>query len=1351
MLVMLTMVAAIAAARLSVSVKGLPVPFHLQLLESIGAINADLYVQAIRFLCEDNDDVDDWSEVPENSLESLDNWSHNELYHNIMDHIDLDPVNRTFVDLQVGMFGPRIQSHYDEYHKTTQCKGSETFLVANDREYCEYEDLFALQLTRKSDMLPKLKSFDRIIGSNSAAPVLMLYGDIGSENFRQWFTNIYLSAESGKLRFVWRYKPTNDHIYPSEPGVNGYGVALIANQATDVDPDLGLKFASFVLRSPDPFTALIGLLETLPNDINKLRNIKVPDSVTEKVKANEAIGLSDGTMGLYINGAPVNRLELNAFKLIRQLHQEVGLVHDLIKWGFSMDQAKMLVSKLALHLAVQRSQYNGGNNRYRMYKHEFISNGRRKPDSTNPAYYGGVLFFNNIETDPNYLDFSTSPQEAYGDPNLRAGQIPALRENVHDLIFVIDMAQKSQLQELFSMSKIILDRAIPQQLGIVALGTTELDQKVAQYFYFLFQTTTAQEALAFLYQIYTTDNINEVLDVIDIGDYELDENYNQMLSTFAISRPSVVVNGIIYDLKDDWRLEMAKQITRDTQMLKQSLAKPFHEPKTLKNILFENARDHRDIRVHPNNVDEIRYKLITPELINYAQYEYCSLKSEKHVTLWIIGDLSLNTTQHQLRESLRWADQTKYSTVIKVIDTSTSDTITRHKALKFEITLQKQKQKQKPNLKTRQFLASQNLPPNHSFLLLNSRYLKLDSLFSALSLEDIADMETANINTINEIMHVYDHVFNGKLENVYNSQMAMKYHDWHDTVLSLLIKSFYVDDTLYVDDVARYDFSAMNLANGFVVDNDEPLVDVLVVVDPLLTVAPELMALTAMIIKVPFVRTRVVLQPKSIQGPITLQYFRGCYPTYPLFGDGGHKASGGCGGTVTFNEINDQSYSLNVVAPSRWQLQCTKSPGDLGDLKVNTDIDVEYKLSILIEGFAREITTGNSPQGTMVHVTKHVTNKTGDYKDINKKTMIMGNLGYFSVGVEHGISYLSCEGPFNLLSASSNAYDYNLVPQKEVEIDIFSIDGEVLRPRFSNNPNYTPHISQKDETVHIFTVAAGKIYEQLCLMMIMSVKAHTTAPVKIWLLEDHASAKFRDFLPEYSQKLGFDYEFVRYNWPLWLRRQSCRKRTLWGYKILFLDVLFPDLDTVIFIDADQINRSDLKELMELDMEDEVYGFVPMCESRPETAGYRFWKAGYWEKVLEGLPYHISALFKVNLELFRERGVGDKLRSHYQKLSADKNSLANLDQDLPNNLQSTVPIYSLDKEWLWCETWCSDDEAGMAKNIDLCANPLTGEDKMDMGRRLVDEWGEYERRLRELGAPYWSSDVNGDQNYVHDEL
>lgn len=231
---------------------------------------------------------------------------------------------------------------------------------------------------------------------------------------------------------------------------------------------------------------------------------------------------------------------------------------------------------------------------------------------------------------------------------------------------------------------------------------------------------------------------------------------------------------------------------------------------------------------------------------------------------------------------------------------------------------------------------------------------------------------------------------------------------------------------------------------------------------------------------------------------------------------------------------------------------------------------------------------------------------------------------------------------------------------------------------------------------------------------------------------------------------------------------------IWGYKILFLDVLFPqDLNKIIFIDADQICRADLTELVNMDLEGAPYGFTPMCDSREEMEGFRFWKEGYWSDVLkDDLKYHISALFVVDLQKFRSIKAGDRLRAHYQKLSSDPNSLSNLDQDLPNNMQRLIKIFSLPQNWLWCETWCSDKSLEDAKMIDLCNNPLTRENKLDAAKRLIPEWIEYEQEIEPLvslvqnntakevvqeieidtdGEQEEQKQESNDDDFIHDEL
>ncbi|CAH8841595.1 unnamed protein product [Trichobilharzia szidati] len=257
--------------------------------------------------------------------------------------------------------------------------------------------------------------------------------------------------------------------------------------------------------------------------------------------------------------------------------------------------------------------------------------------------------------------------------------------------------------------------------------------------------------------------------------------------------------------------------------------------------------------------------------------------------------------------------------------------------------------------------------------------------------------------------------------------------------------------------------------------------------------------------------------------------------------------------------------------------------------------------------------------------------------------------------------------------------------------------------------------------------------------MMLTVIRHTNSPVKFWFLKNYLSPTFKDFIPYMAAEYGFEYEFVQYKWPRWLHAQTEKQRIIWGYKILFLDVLFPlNVTKIIFVDADQIVRADLKELADLDLGGAPYGYTPFCDSRKEMDGFRFWKQGYWANHLAGRPYHISALYVVDLTRFRRLAAGDRLRGQYHGLSQDPNSLSNLDQDLPNNMIHQVPIKSLPQEWLWCETWCSDESLAKAKTIDLCNNPRTKEPKLTAAMRIAPEWVDYDREIKKLWKRVYQS-------------
>lgn len=459
--------------------------------------------------------------------------------------------------------------------------------------------------------------------------------------------------------------------------------------------------------------------------------------------------------------------------------------------------------------------------------------------------------------------------------------------------------------------------------------------------------------------------------------------------------------------------------------------------------------------------------------------------------------------------------------------------------------------------------------------------------------------------------------------------------------------------------------------------------------------------------------------------------------------------------------------NLALDVPPAWLVAPKESIHDLDNIKLSalkehTNIDAIYELeNILIEGHSRDVTTGPPPRGVQLLLG---TEKNPHFAD----TIIMANLGYFQFKANPGYWKLQLQPGrsqdiFTIDSAGSTGY--NPQPGDEsTEIALMSFQGKTLYPRLSRKAGEesedvldtslkssspidylakatklassfllkiglgAPLEAQAD--INIFSVASGHLYERMLNIMMVSVMSHTNHTVKFWFIEQFLSPSFKASLPHMAAHYHFDYALVTYKWPHWLRAQKEKQREIWGYKILFLDVLFPlSLSKVIFVDADQIVRTDMYDLVTHDLKGAPYGFTPMCDSREEMEGFRFWKQGYWKSFLRGLPYHISALYVVDLKLFRQLAAGDRLRQQYHQLSADPNSLSNLDQDLPNHMQMQLPIHSLPQEWLWCETWCSDDSLKVAKTIDLCNNPMTKEPKLERARRQVPEWTAYDEEIR----------------------
>lgn len=562
---------------------------------------------------------------------------------------------------------------------------------------------------------------------------------------------------------------------------------------------------------------------------------------------------------------------------------------------------------------------------------------------------------------------------------------------------------------------------------------------------------------------------------------------------------------------------------------------------------------------------------------------------------------------------------------------------------------------------------------------------------------------------------------------------------------------------------------------------DEPALQIVALLDPASTAAQRLAPLLLVLRRVVNCHIQLFLNPQDKNSDMPLKsFYRYVLDPELQFNSDGALSGGPI---ARFSRLpHAPLLSMELRTPTNWLVECVKSVYDLDNIRladVETVVHSEFELEyLLLEGHAWDTSLGTPPRGLQLIL------GTRDNPEL-MDTIVMANLGYFQLKANPGAWILRLRPGRSEEIYEVVGHENTDTPagSEDIQVLMSSFRSHVIKLRVNKKPD-KQHLDllvenddkasggiwnsiassfgggeeqeASDETINVFSVASGHLYERFIRIMMLSVLKHTKSPVKFWFLKNYLSPSLKDILPYMAQEYGFEYELVQYQWPRWLQRQRDRQRTIWGYKILFLDVLFPlHVKKIIFVDADQIVRADLKELVDLDLGGAPYGYTPFCDSRKEMEGFRFWKQGYWRNHLQGRSYHISALYVVDLKRFRRIAAGDRLRGQYQALSQDPNSLSNLDQDLPNNMIHQVAIKSLPQEWLWCETWCDNDSKNYAKTIDLCNNPMTKEAKLSAAMRIVPEWKEYDEEIKGLQARvrrglYQAADHEQEIEVAHDD-
>ncbi|XP_078402036.1 UDP-glucose:glycoprotein glucosyltransferase 2 isoform X2 [Cetorhinus maximus] len=636
------------------------------------------------------------------------------------------------------------------------------------------------------------------------------------------------------------------------------------------------------------------------------------------------------------------------------------------------------------------------------------------------------------------------------------------------------------------------------------------------------------------------------------------------------------------------------------------------------------------------------------------------------------------------------------------------------------------------------------LLPGQEAVVSNGRILGAFNLSDEFHPEDFNLLERITLSTSSEKIKV--HIKQMGVDSKSGSDLLMKV----DALLSSMPKVESRRDVKLLQD---------QLSVVKIQPQDGVFYEVVAILDPVSREAQRIAPLLMVLHRVINMKLKVLMncRPKLSEMPLKSFYRFVLEPELVFTADNNLSA----GPMAKFLEMPEVPlFTLNMITPESWLVESLRSPIDLDNIhleEVEGIVSAEYELEyILLEGHCFDVTTGQPPRGLQFTLgMKH--------NPVMVDTIVMANLGYFQLKANPGAWLLRLrKGRSNDIyeifthegtDSSDDADDVVVVlssfKSKILKVQVHKKPGKINEDLLSDEDSEDKGIwesitsfaegfrseqteNKKDDILNVFSVASGHLYERFLRIMMLSVLKHTKSTVKFWFLKNYLSPTFKEFIPEMANEYGFQYELVQYKWPRWLHQQTEKQRIIWGYKILFLDVLFPlAVNKIIFVDADQIVRTDLKELLDLDLEGAPYGYTPFCDSRKEMDGYRFWNSGYWASHLGGRKYHISALYVVDLKRFRKIAAGDRLRGQYQALSQDPNSLSNLDQDLPNNMIHQVAIKSLPQEWLWCETWCNNESKKMAKTIDLCNNPKTKEPKLKAAMRIVPEWNDYDNEIKVL--------------------
>lgn len=262
-------------------------------------------------------------------------------------------------------------------------------------------------------------------------------------------------------------------------------VVFEAEELADLKPlstkdllGLGLKTASFIMSSDDPFETLIKVSQDFPKHSSAITKRNTSEGLVEEHRANRELLLPAGYNIVWMNGAQVEPRQMNAFALLESMRRERSLVKSLQSLGLSGSETVQILS----HPAIAKAKVEGEAQRYD-YRDE-IEGGRV------------IIWLNDIEKDKRY---ETWP--SYASALLQRtfpGQLPQVRRDIHNVIIPLDLTDPKDTELLVESISVFVKRAVPIRFGVVPTVASQAAKDQAAVVYHLLDAYGLSTVLSYL-------------------------------------------------------------------------------------------------------------------------------------------------------------------------------------------------------------------------------------------------------------------------------------------------------------------------------------------------------------------------------------------------------------------------------------------------------------------------------------------------------------------------------------------------------------------------------------------------------------------------------------------------------------------------------------------------------------------------------------------------------------------------------------------------------------------------------------------------------------------------------------